>query len=109
MFIVVTDGEATDTTKLTDEIAALREAGVYTYAVGVGDAIDQDELRMIASDKESVYFTRDYDSISKIKSSLLGRICKQAKPKTRSGGRCSEISVDLQFVIDSSSSVTSFG
>ena len=53
------------------------------YAVGVGKLIHEDELRSIATDKETVYFTRDYDSISKLKSSLLGRICKNANPRNK--------------------------
>ena len=53
-------------------------------------------LRSIATDKDATYFTRNYDSISKIKSSLLGRICRQAKPGKKSGGACGDISVDLQ-------------
>ena len=63
-------------------------------------------FRSIATDKDTTYLTRNYDSISKIKSSLLGRICRQAKPGKSSGGACGDISVDLQFIVDASSSVT---
>ena len=45
------------------------------------------------------------DSINKIKSSLLSRICTKASPASK-GGKCGEISVALQFIVDSSSSVT---
>jgi hypothetical protein len=76
------------------------------YTIGVGDLIDRNELNRIATDEDFVYETRDFDSISKIKSSLLGRVCKKAKPKT--SGVCGDISVDLQFIVDSSSSVTRY-
>ena len=46
IILVVTDGESTDTAKLKSEIALLKEQGVIMYAVGVGDAINQDELRL---------------------------------------------------------------
>ena len=45
IILVVTDGESTDSQKLQSEIALLKEQGVVMYAVGVGDQINQDELR----------------------------------------------------------------
>ncbi|CAG5078717.1 Oidioi.mRNA.OKI2018_I69.PAR.g9066.t1.cds [Oikopleura dioica] len=104
IILLITDGDATDKERLDAQIEILKEANILVYAIGVGDLIDRNELNRIATDEDFVYETRDFDSISKIKSSLLGRVCKKAKPKT--SGVCGDISVDLQFIVDSSSSVT---
>ena len=61
VILVVTDGEATDKEKVIEETALLKEAGFLIYAVGVGDQINEDELINMATDKDSVYFTRNYD------------------------------------------------
>lgn len=61
VILVITDGEATDKEKLTSELAQLAKDGVLIYAVGVGEDINEEELKEIATDKDSVYFTRNYD------------------------------------------------
>jgi collagen type VI alpha len=103
VIVVVTDGESTDTEKLMSEAATLKEQGILIYMVGVGEQIKQSELNAVATGKEFVYETRNYDSINQIKNSLLGRVCKEADEK--STGDCGDIAVDLQFIIDASSSV----
>ncbi|CBY13422.1 unnamed protein product [Oikopleura dioica] len=104
IILLITDGDATDKERLDAQIEKLKKSNILIYTIGVGDLIDRNELNRIATDEDFVYETRDFDSISKIKSSLLGRVCKKAKPKT--SGVCGDISVDLQFIVDSSSSVT---
>jgi len=82
------------------QLDVMKDAGIAIYAVGVGDKIKEDELKKMASD-EFYYTVRNYDSISKIKKSLLSRICKT----TSTDKECHHASIDLQFVVDASQSV----
>ena len=41
-----------------------QEQGVLIYMVGVGEQIKQSELNAVATGKEFVYETRNYDSIN---------------------------------------------
>lgn len=67
VIVVITDGESTDTDKLEQEAALLKEAGVTIYMVGVGEKVNAAELNAVATGPDFVYETRNYDSISKIK------------------------------------------
>ena len=67
VIVVITDGESTDTDKLEQEAALLKEAGVTIYMVGVGEKVNAAELNSVATGPDFVYETRNYDSISKIK------------------------------------------
>ena len=67
VIVVITDGESTDTEKLEQEAALLKEAGVTIYMVGVGEKVNTAELNSVATGPDFVYETRNYDSISKIK------------------------------------------
>merc|ERR1712048_237759 len=71
VIILITDGKATDDPL---EIAKLiHDWKVLVYTVGVGQA-DQQELLQIASEKDNHYDVKNYNSISDIKKSLLGKV-----------------------------------
>jgi len=73
---VLTDGEQTQTTReirLDREAGLLKRVGVRLIAIGVGQRVNKEELKMIASSDEDVIITKDFDS-------LLGEV----EPLTRS-------------------------
>jgi uncharacterized protein YegL len=69
----------------------------------VGDKVKREELITLASEPSNVYFSRNFDSIVNIKKSLLGRICSQVTTDQLKG--CDDVELDLQFILDGSTSV----
>ncbi|XP_044194433.1 collagen alpha-1(XII) chain-like [Thunnus albacares] len=72
--ILITDGESQDNVSLASQ--HLRDTGIEVYAVGVGNA-NEDELRVITSDpiKNHVYTLSHFSSLLDIVNNLTINIC----------------------------------
>ncbi|CAM9420746.1 unnamed protein product [Lampetra fluviatilis] len=81
--IVVTDGKSQDNVTVPAQEA--RASKITLFAVGVGSAAEEQELRNIANHPPSTYVfsVQDYDSIFKIKEVLKQKICEETVCPTR--------------------------
>ncbi|XP_019367607.1 PREDICTED: cartilage matrix protein [Gavialis gangeticus] len=77
--IVFTDGRSQD--YITDASKKAKELGFRMFAVGVGNAVE-DELREIASEPvaEHYFYTADFKAINKIGKKLQKKICVEEDP-----------------------------
>ncbi|NWR95809.1 MATN1 protein, partial [Furnarius figulus] len=77
--IVFTDGRSQD--YITDAAKKAKDSGFRMFAVGVGNAVE-DELREIASEPvaEHYFYTADFRTISKIGKKLQMKICVEEDP-----------------------------
>ncbi|XP_064203249.1 cartilage matrix protein [Anguilla rostrata] len=77
--IVFTDGRSQD--YIGDAAKKAKELGYKMYAVGVGNAVE-DELREIASEPiaEHYFYTADFKAMNQIAKKLTGNICEKENP-----------------------------
>ena len=75
--IVITDGESLQDDP-TVPAKELRRSGVEIFAIGVGDKVNQEELRTIATnpDKEHVFHVDNFIKIIDIEREILRDVCK---------------------------------
>ncbi|XP_033747185.1 cartilage matrix protein-like isoform X2 [Pecten maximus] len=73
--IIVTDGKSTDPYSLADQTARLHRMSATVFAIGVGEAIDQSELRMMASESDNVFMVDDLNALQNIRIQLASRVC----------------------------------
>ena len=75
--IVITDGHSNNPSATSSAAAALHASNIFDiYAVGVGGA-DRNELEIIASDPEFVFFTSSFDNagLQQLLDTLLQQLC----------------------------------
>ncbi|XP_072365905.1 collagen alpha-6(VI) chain-like [Scyliorhinus torazame] len=93
--ITVTDGKSQD--DVINPAVELRQQGVTVYAVGVGDA-SENELQLIAGADERVFYTDNFDALAHIENSIVRDICSKEA--------CSKLDLaDIIFLIDGSGSI----
>ena len=76
--IVLTDGYSRDPFSTKQEAKKLHDAGITTFVIGIGNGIDMDELRGIASnpDDKHLFQVDDYNALDTIKDLLVSRACE---------------------------------
>ncbi|XP_069051376.1 collagen alpha-6(VI) chain-like [Lepisosteus oculatus] len=95
--IVITDGKSQDT--VVDVAKELRAQGITIYAIGVGDA-DEDELLEMSGSLEKKFYIYNFDSLRLIKNEVAQEIC--------SSEACKQMKADIIFLIDSSRSINAY-
>ncbi|XP_035824172.1 collagen alpha-1(XII) chain-like [Aplysia californica] len=80
--IVITDGRSQNSPDTRTKAKALKDSGIFMFAIGVGPYVDDQELEDIASaPSENFMFTiADYDALLSIKNTLALRVCKAGRP-----------------------------
>ncbi|XP_052101554.1 uncharacterized protein LOC127735434 [Mytilus californianus] len=75
--IVLTDGYSRDPESTKHEAKKLHDAGINTFVIGIGDGIDMEELRSIASDPNDkhLFLVDDFNALDSIKDLLVSRAC----------------------------------
>ena len=75
--IVLTDGYSRDPISTKQEAQKLHDAGIYTFVIGIGNGIDMEELRSIASDPDDkhLFLVDDFNALDSIKDVLVSRAC----------------------------------
>ena len=75
--IVLTDGYSRDPESTRREARKLHDAGIYTFVIGIGNGIDMEELRSIASDPDDkhLFLVDDFNALDSIKDLLVSRAC----------------------------------
>ncbi|KAL5004049.1 hypothetical protein ScPMuIL_017505 [Solemya velum] len=99
--ILLTDGVSREPDKTTHEARLTHQAGIFVFAIGIGTAIDKDELNRIASDPDYsyVFHVDSFGLLDSIKNTLALKACKVTpKPQKVCFG---DSSADVMFVFDS--------
>ncbi|XP_076141715.1 uncharacterized protein col21a1 isoform X1 [Alosa pseudoharengus] len=75
--VVLTDGKSQDEVLAAAEAA--RKKGIIIFAIGVGSAIEEAELRAIANkpSRTYVFSVEDYKAISKIRETIRQKLCEE--------------------------------
>lgn len=63
VLVVVTDGKSTDHTQTLREAAALKQRNIVIVGVGIGSAVDAQELNGIATSPLYVMYANDFDAL----------------------------------------------
>ncbi|KAK6972677.1 matrilin-3 [Biomphalaria glabrata] len=99
VMIIITDGESDDKLKTKQAAQYARSLGINIWAVGVGDAISENELYDLATNRQlQTSIHKDYVQLSEQLKNLTTLACEQPAPICRR-------KLDLVFVFDGSNSV----
>ncbi|GAB1294612.1 Collagen alpha-5(VI) chain [Apodemus speciosus] len=99
LMIVITDGESHDRDKLNDTARELRDRGITIFAVGVGNA-NQDELETMAGKKENTIHVDNFDKLGEIYLPLQETLCNNSQET------CNLPEADVIFLCDGSDMVS---
>jgi uncharacterized protein YegL len=78
MVVIITDGESHDRNLLHDTALQLRAKGITIFAVGVGEA-NQDELEVMAGNKENTVHVDNFDKLKDVYPLLQESMCTHAQ------------------------------
>ncbi|XP_078377620.1 SCO-spondin-like [Oculina patagonica] len=116
VLILLTDGKQNSdprATPLEEAVLPLFQLGVKVFAVGVGDQISRDELRLIVEKDQDIFTMKDFDDLLAKSHQIARATCDEVKANELSlqglAGTYKSCfkNVDIGFVIDSSDSATS--
>lgn len=86
VMVILTDGKQTvtgDSKTLDVAVRPLREKNVTVFAVGVGKAIDINELLLLVGDDvENLFRAENFDQLAEDSLQLAAQTCKRIKPPT---------------------------
>lgn len=86
VMVILTDGKQTvtgDSKTLDVAVRPLREKNVTVFAVGVGKAIDINELLLLVGDDvENLFRADNFDQLAEDSLQLAAQTCKRIKPPT---------------------------
>ncbi|XP_005863660.1 PREDICTED: collagen alpha-5(VI) chain [Myotis brandtii] len=99
MLVIITDGESHDRNMLNDTASKLRDKGIIIYAVGV-DKANQDELEIMAGNKNNTIHVRDFDKLKDITLPIQESMCTNAQEP------CNTREADVIFLCDGSNRVS---
>ncbi|XP_071081370.1 collagen alpha-6(VI) chain-like [Haliotis cracherodii] len=92
--IVLTDGESNHPNETAVAAKKLHDRRITVVAVGIGSAVNQDELNAIASNSKYVFLVPNFDALHTIHQKLTDTTCKL----------CDSSPIDLAFLLDGSGS-----
>ncbi|KAK7116181.1 cartilage matrix protein-like [Littorina saxatilis] len=119
--ILITDGLSYRPNETSLQASIARSKGIEMFAIGVGEGVDETELRAIASypDASHVFRVENYGALKHIEKALASKACHKAnatdptpddteeeeKHKDAARKRCGGKPADVYFLLDSSSSI----
>ena len=79
VMIVITDGLSRYPAKTSREASLAHDAGIYTFAIGIGRGVDKGELSSIASDPDSefMFYVDGFDALHSIRDLLATKTCEK--------------------------------
>jgi len=78
--VIVTDGESNCGEPIGPVMQLIRALGVNSYALGVGDQINEDELLLIAGKKDNIYYVDGYNALDRVLEAIKADVCYSSKP-----------------------------
>ncbi|CAI9724609.1 Hypothetical predicted protein [Octopus vulgaris] len=107
--VLITDGQSVFQKKTFQAAQALHNAKIEVHTVGVGDNVDPNELRSIASLRNYSHLVSDFDSLSGVEKNINESICNiivDPTPSPQPTEICITRPTDVIFVLDSSDSIS---
>lgn len=100
--VVVTDGQSHLQAATAREARVVRGGGIGLFAVGVGDDLDERELRAIASGPEFLFLRSTEQLTRDLRRVLTEKICSQTEEteKPSPPDVCRSVTLDLTFLLD---------
>ncbi|XP_053400755.1 collagen alpha-6(VI) chain-like [Mercenaria mercenaria] len=77
--IVLTDGQSNNPELTKQSANSLHRHGIETFAIGIGHMVDNDELKVIASDHKHVFKVGTFDQLEHIQQHVVNKICASKK------------------------------
>ncbi|XP_046581537.1 cartilage matrix protein-like [Haliotis rubra] len=103
--ILMTDGQSKNLTNTSLQSRRAHKAGIYLFAIGIGQFVDTLELNDIACnpDKDFVFQVDDYTALTSIKELLAIKACQvpQNFVKDQPSSCSFDTATDVMFVLDS--------
>ena len=81
VLFVVTDGQSISPTNTKHAADLAHQAGIKTFAIGVGSSISKQELQNIASDPQHVFHVSTFDALHQLQSELRNKTCEGKQGK----------------------------
>ncbi|XP_046370521.2 collagen alpha-4(VI) chain-like isoform X2 [Haliotis rufescens] len=99
LIIILTDGQSSDKTQTKAAANSVHNAGTQVIAIGIGNSIDQQEIKDIASGDgdQNAFAVADFDALQTIEKEIQSQTCKTQTA-------CSSRPADVVFLLDTSSS-----
>ncbi|CAH1775817.1 unnamed protein product [Owenia fusiformis] len=73
--VVITDGQSNHPKLTALEASRAKKEGIHMFAVGVGRNVDEQELKSIATDNDSMFTIYDYNALPSIRTALTRTTC----------------------------------
>ncbi|XP_012518713.1 PREDICTED: collagen alpha-5(VI) chain [Propithecus coquereli] len=99
MLIVITDGQSDDRMLLNDTASKLRNKGITVFAVGIGEA-NQEELEAMAGNKNNTIHVDNFDKLKDVYMPVQESMCTNAQEV------CNLQEADVIFLCDGSDMVS---
>ncbi|XP_050403925.2 cartilage matrix protein [Patella vulgata] len=106
--VIITDGQSKDAEATLREAEAAKKSGIYMFAIGVGDSVDQQELTDMASQpsKDYVFSVNNFGALDTIKNLLAVKTClvssSEEMPNDQQSNNVCELEpTDIAFGFDS--------
>lgn len=73
---VITDGQSNSHSATKEAANLAHQAGIITFAIGIGSSVSRQELQDIATNPQHVFQVPAFDALSKLQSELTTEICE---------------------------------
>ncbi|KAL3866045.1 hypothetical protein ACJMK2_043386 [Sinanodonta woodiana] len=100
--VVMTDGQSINMKETAEEAKKLKAEGVVVLSVGIGDKVNQQELRSIASAEKYVFQVASFDLLDTMKKTLSFKVCEAELGPQMDQPACGASNpADIMFLMDS--------
>ncbi|KAK3582073.1 hypothetical protein CHS0354_013452 [Potamilus streckersoni] len=100
--VVMTDGQSINMKETAKEAQKLKDEGVVILSVGIGDKVNQQELRAIASAEKYLFQVASFDLLDTIKKTVSFKVCEAELGPQMDQPACGATNpADIMFVMDS--------
>lgn len=72
--LVFTDGQSNKANETREEVRKIRDTDIHVISIGIGDRINVDELKLIATQEDGVFFT-NFTDLPLIMDPLFIKVC----------------------------------
>uniref|UniRef100_A0A0B7AJL4 VWFA domain-containing protein n=1 Tax=Arion vulgaris TaxID=1028688 RepID=A0A0B7AJL4_9EUPU len=102
--VLLTDGMSRHKQLAADNATLAKREGIFIFTVGIGNGVDKDELREIASDPKTTFYyhASDFDNLKDIRSQLSEKMSQVELLQSDEGTCGDKVEVDTVFVFDES-------
>ncbi|XP_071081373.1 collagen alpha-4(VI) chain-like [Haliotis cracherodii] len=99
LIIILTDGQSSEKTQTKAAANSIHNAGTQVIAIGIGNSVDQQEIKDIASGDgdQNAFAVANFDALHTIEKEIQTQTCKTQTA-------CSSRPADVVFLLDTSSS-----